>query len=145
MQRRAERKGEGVRMSLSAQLEENTRRARANDAKESPLQRVQRWARQTMGTAADHGKRTEAKRVERRGSELSMDVGDGAEVFARRRALAAKVPVIPDGEWVRPVYEGYSMVCCDCGLEHLMDFRIGGDGGIEFRAFRKSPPLGAKE
>ena len=45
------------------------------------------------------------------------------------------------GEWVQPITEGYRMACCDCGLVHLMDFRIH-EGKIQFRAFRaESHPL----
>lgn len=39
------------------------------------------------------------------------------------------------GEWIQPITEGYRMSCCDCGLVHLMDFRIH-EGKIQFRAFR---------
>jgi hypothetical protein len=39
------------------------------------------------------------------------------------------------GEWVQPVRRGYKMMCCDCGLVHLMDFRIY-RGRVQFRAFR---------
>jgi hypothetical protein len=27
------------------------------------------------------------------------------------------------GEWVQPRKRGYKMMCCDCGLVHVMDFR----------------------
>lgn len=29
----------------------------------------------------------------------------------------------PD-EWVLPVEAGYHMECCDCGLVHVVDFRV---------------------
>lgn len=39
------------------------------------------------------------------------------------------------GEWIQPVRRGYRMACCDCGLVHLVDFRIVG-GRVQFRAAR---------
>lgn len=27
--------------------------------------------------------------------------------------------------WVRPVMENYIMVCCDCGLAHRLQFKVG--------------------
>ncbi len=29
-----------------------------------------------------------------------------------------------DREWVRPVMKGYRMGCCDCGLVHVIDFKV---------------------
>ncbi len=43
---------------------------------------------------------------------------------------------VEPGEWIQPVMEGYRMTCCDCGLVHLLDFRIV-DGKIQLRAFRE--------
>lgn len=46
---------------------------------------------------------------------------------------------VESGEWVQPQRKGYKMMCCDCGLVHVMDFRIVKQGkgqGIQFRAFR---------
>jgi hypothetical protein len=43
------------------------------------------------------------------------------------------------GEWIQPISKGYRMICCDCGLAHLMDFRIH-KGKIKLRAFRESEP-----
>ena len=40
-----------------------------------------------------------------------------------------------DGEWIRPTRKNYFIKCCDCGLEHRIDFRIK-NRHIEFRAFR---------
>lgn len=40
-----------------------------------------------------------------------------------------------DGEWVRPRPRGYVLGCCDCGLMHVIDFRVT-DGHVEFRAVR---------
>lgn len=45
-----------------------------------------------------------------------------------------------DGEWVEPIRKGYRMKCCDCGLVHIMDFRLvpakGRGKAIQFRARR---------
>ena len=43
--------------------------------------------------------------------------------------------------WVRPVIQGYRMSCCDCGLVHVMDFRVR-DGVPEFRARRDGRATG---
>jgi hypothetical protein len=29
-----------------------------------------------------------------------------------------------DGEWIKPVRRGYKMQCCDCGLVHVIDFKL---------------------
>lgn len=45
------------------------------------------------------------------------------------------------GEWIRPVRRGYKMACCDCGLVHVLDFRLtkwGKGKKIWFRAFRNN-------
>ena len=48
----------------------------------------------------------------------------------------------PDGwsDWQQPRRKGYRMGCCDCGLVHLMDFRVikrkDGHCYIQFRAKR---------
>ncbi len=39
------------------------------------------------------------------------------------------------GEWVQPVPRGYKMACCDCGLVHLMNFRVL-EGRVQFAVFR---------
>jgi hypothetical protein len=41
-----------------------------------------------------------------------------------------------DGEWVEPKMRGYVMGCCDCGLQHRINFRVI-DGKVQFQAFRK--------
>ena len=41
------------------------------------------------------------------------------------------------GEWTQPVTKGYRMECCDCGLVHLVDFRLQ-EGRIQLRAYRES-------
>jgi hypothetical protein len=39
------------------------------------------------------------------------------------------------GEWIRPVRRGYKLACCDCGLVHLVNFRVR-KGRVEFQVFR---------
>jgi len=44
-----------------------------------------------------------------------------------------------DGDRVRPVMKGYKMMCCDCGLVHVLDFyviRHGRGHKVEFMASR---------
>jgi hypothetical protein len=31
---------------------------------------------------------------------------------------------VRSGQWVQPIMKGYEMICCDCGLTHIVDFRI---------------------
>lgn len=42
---------------------------------------------------------------------------------------------VTSGEWVQPIWRGYTLVCCDCGLAHTMNFRLY-HGRIQFQAFR---------
>lgn len=47
-----------------------------------------------------------------------------------------------DGDWVRPVMNGYLMKCCDCNLVHKLNFRVirwGRGHKVEFQAFRHKP------
>ncbi len=46
-----------------------------------------------------------------------------------------------DGEWVRPNMEGYRLRCCDCGLVHVLNFRII-NKKVEFQAFRNNRATG---
>lgn len=40
------------------------------------------------------------------------------------------------GEWIEPTPQrGHRMKCCDCGLVHIMDFRVV-DGKVQFRPYR---------
>jgi len=41
--------------------------------------------------------------------------------------------------WVQPIKKGYRMKCCDCGLVHVVDFRIN-DGRVQFRMKRAAAP-----
>jgi hypothetical protein len=49
-----------------------------------------------------------------------------------------KLAQLTDGQWVSPIHRGYRLACCDCGLEHRMDFRIR-KGAVQFRATRVKP------
>lgn len=47
-----------------------------------------------------------------------------------------KYTKIYDDEWVQPTPQrGHLMRCCDCGLVHVMDFRIR-NGKVQFRPKR---------
>ena len=53
--------------------------------------------------------------------------------------MGRRYPTPKPGEWVQPVRCGYRMRCCDCGLVHIMDFRIvpyGSGRKVQFRVFR---------
>lgn len=51
-----------------------------------------------------------------------------------------RYPTIKAGQWVQPVRNGYRMKCCDCGLVHVLNFRLvkcgNGKHKIQFQAFR---------
>lgn len=55
----------------------------------------------------------------------------------------AKYKVVTDGEWVQPVMKGYKMACCDCGLVHVINFRIAGKK-VQLQAFRDNRKTAAK-
>lgn len=57
--------------------------------------------------------------------------GDGEGLTMARR----KYHHIQYGEWLRPTKRGFREQCCDCGLIHILDFRIV-EGAIEFRTRR---------
>jgi hypothetical protein len=52
--------------------------------------------------------------------------------------MADKIHQVRDGEWVAPIMRGYKMQCCQCGLIHLMDFRVDPVRGLEIRGFRQT-------
>ena len=57
-----------------------------------------------------------------------------------KRRVRHKYAKVHDGDWVCPVRKGYRMKCCDCGLVHVIDFKLvrrKGGKSIFFRAFRK--------
>lgn len=37
----------------------------------------------------------------------------------------SKLYRVKEGQWIRPKMTGHILGCCDCGLIHRMDFRIG--------------------
>ena len=62
----------------------------------------------------------------------------------KRRKMERAFPIVQAGELVQPTPRGYRMKCCDCGLVHLMDFRVikyagGKRTKVQFRAFRQAP------
>ena len=55
--------------------------------------------------------------------------------------MGRRYPAVTAGEWVQPTRTGYRFMCCDCGLVHIMDFRLvdntrGSGKKIQFRAHR---------
>lgn len=54
-----------------------------------------------------------------------------------------KYPQVQDGQWVQPVSRGYKMACCDCGLVHVIDFKIY-RGRVQLRAHRDKRATAAK-
>lgn len=52
-----------------------------------------------------------------------------------------KYKQVYENEWVQPVMKGYKMGCCDCGLVHVLDFRIY-KGRIQFKARRNNRATG---
>lgn len=46
-----------------------------------------------------------------------------------------------DGEWIKPQMKEYRLRCCDCGLVHILNFRITGNA-IEFQAYRDNRATG---
>ena len=52
-----------------------------------------------------------------------------------------KWPKAQDGEWIQPRMREYRMKCCDCGLVHVLRFRViennrGNRRKVQFQAFR---------
>lgn len=46
-----------------------------------------------------------------------------------------------DGEWSKVIGRKHLLMCCDCGLVHLLKFRIR-KGKIEFQGFRDNRATG---
>ncbi len=40
-----------------------------------------------------------------------------------------------DGDWIKVIRRKHKIACCDCGLVHMLNFRIK-KGKIEFQAIR---------
>jgi len=52
-----------------------------------------------------------------------------------------------DGEWIKPTMKKHRMACCDCGLVHVIDFKIIKSGrgfAIMLRALRNNRMTAAK-
>ena len=46
-----------------------------------------------------------------------------------------RYPDIKAGQWVAPKKSGYRMECCDCGLVHVLEFRLY-RGQVQMRGYR---------
>lgn len=60
--------------------------------------------------------------------------------------MGRKYPRPKAGEWVRPVRRGYKMACCDCGLVHVLNFKLipwGRGKKILLQAFRDNKATGS--
>lgn len=58
-----------------------------------------------------------------------------------------RYPKQADGQWIRPVRNGYKVACCDCNLVHKIDFKIiryGNGRKIVFRVRRDNLATAAK-
>ncbi len=45
------------------------------------------------------------------------------------------------GRWIQPIRHGYRMACCDCGLVHIIDFRVR-KRHVQLRVFRDNRATG---
>ncbi len=43
---------------------------------------------------------------------------------------------VTDGEWLQVARRGNKDQCCDCGLVHRTNYRLGKHGGIEVQVYR---------
>lgn len=64
-----------------------------------------------------------------------------AEAKLARLEGGMKFMDVASGEWVQPTKHGYKWKCCDCGLVHIMDFRVvkyakGKRAKVQFRVWR---------
>lgn len=65
-----------------------------------------------------------------------MDAADTAAVVRAAPEPAVKYVQVHDNDWVEPTPQrGHKMKCCDCGLVHVIDFRVK-DGKVQFRPKR---------
>lgn len=51
--------------------------------------------------------------------------------------MTKEVVHVDDGEWVTISWNKQREMCCECGLQHDVDYRVE-DGKLQFRAIRKS-------
>lgn len=60
--------------------------------------------------------------------------------------VSRKYKPAKDGEWLWPQRRGYRLECCDCGLIHVVNFRLvktpNGGRAIQFQAFRDNRATG---
>lgn len=42
---------------------------------------------------------------------------------------------LQDGEWIKPIHDGFHFQCCDCALVHEMNFKVV-NGDVMFMAVR---------
>jgi len=52
---------------------------------------------------------------------------------------------VKNNEWIRPQRNNYKMMCCDCGLVHIIDFKLekhGKNKVIMFKAKRDNRATG---
>jgi hypothetical protein len=40
------------------------------------------------------------------------------------KSLKMRYHIVSDGEWVKPRMKKHYMRCCDCGLVHVLDFKV---------------------
>lgn len=58
---------------------------------------------------------------------------------AKGRKSVIEIHRAKDGEWIQPrTHNGHILECCDCGLQHRVNFRIRGTR-IQYQAFRVTP------
>ena len=50
--------------------------------------------------------------------------------------MTRKVVHVEDGEWVTISWKKQREMCCGCGLEHDVDYRVE-DGHLQFRAVQR--------
>ena len=49
---------------------------------------------------------------------------------------------IVDGDWETPRMTGYKLMCCDCELVHIINFRVINKKTIQLQAFRDNRSTG---
>ena len=55
--------------------------------------------------------------------------------------MSKEYPPVKSGEWVRPQMSAYRMMCCDCGLVHVFEFKVKA-GHVYIRAHRDNRATG---
>jgi len=49
---------------------------------------------------------------------------------------------VVDGDWETPRMTGYKLMCCDCGLVHIINFKVINKKTIQLQAFRDNRSTG---